>query len=164
MKPWHKTAAVGLAALALAVAAIVGAYRLRGNGPEDIFNRVSDRIGCQCGCNQPLSGCNHHPCGSADPMRVQIRAAIAAGQNEQAIVDEFVQQYGVKVLSAPPARGFQLTAWVMPFLALLLGLVVVYRVVSHLRARALAADADDPARAALLERYAKAIDEELERE
>ncbi len=165
MKAWHKTAAVALLALGLAIAGVVSARRSLRNGPEDIFNRVSDRIGCQCGCNQPLSACNHHPCGSADPMRQQIRASIAAGKDEQAIVQEFIEQYGVKVLSAPPAEGFQLTAWLMPFLALLLGLVVVVRIVRHLRARAplrQAAAAVDPAQAAMIERYARNIDDELE--
>ena len=55
-------------------------------------------------------------------MRKQIEAKIQAGWNEDQIIQEFVQKEGLKILSAPPARGFHLAAWLMPGLAALLGL------------------------------------------
>lgn len=167
MKSWHKTAAVGVLALGLAIAGAITARRSALPTQEQSFQRISDRIGCQCGCNQPLSACNHHPCGSADPMRAEIRASLAAGKSEQEVISGFVQQFGPSILSAPPAEGFQLTAWIMPFAVLALGLIVVVSVVRGWRASqpaAAGAAPADPRQAAVVERYARQIDEELERD
>lgn len=166
MKSSHKIFAVVLVALGLLVAGAVTTYRSGRASPEVTFQRVSDRLGCKCGCNQPLTACTHHPCGSADPMREQIRAGVAAGKDEEAIIREFVAQNGAVILAAPPAEGAKaLAAWIMPFLALLLGTYFVYRIVKNWRSRpAPAAAAPDPKRTALLDKYAAAIDEELEHE
>ena len=40
------------------------------------------------------------------------------------VVEYFIGKYGTSVLSAPPASGFNLAAWVMPFAALGGGLIV----------------------------------------
>lgn len=172
MKSWYKFAALALVAAGLAIGGAISTYRAAQASPDRIFQRVSERLSCRCGCNQPLSACNHHPCESADSMRAQIRASIAAGKDEEAIVQEFVKQMGVVVLAAPPAQGFTLTAWIMPVAAVLLGLFVVYRVVrswqrggrrpspSEQAAPSTAPSQQD----ASLQRYVTAIDEELERE
>lgn len=175
MKSWHKTAAIAVLALGLAIAGGITARHSGHPTSEDLFQRVSDRLACRCGCNQNLTACNHHPCGSADPMREQIRASIDAGKNEEAIIQAFVQQNGAVILAAPPAQGFNLAAWIMPFAALLLGGVVIFRVVRRWRPAPAKAGAPesgaqagpataDPQRQALIERYARAIDEELDRE
>jgi cytochrome c-type biogenesis protein CcmH/NrfF len=36
-----------------------------------------------------------------------------------------VDEYGVKILAAPPKRGFFLTAWLTPLMAILLGGIAV---------------------------------------
>ncbi len=174
MKSWLRTAAVALLAVGLVIAGVIASRRP--STPEDIFRRVSDRLSCRCGCGQHLNGCTHHPCGSADPMREEVRAAIAGGKGEEAIVQEFVEKMGGVILAAPPARGIALTAWIMPVAALLLGLTVIVRLLRSLRARQAAAAAGagspaagaaapgDPERAALLKRYGATIDEDLERD
>ena len=43
------------------------------------------------------------------------------GKGEEEIVAAFVARYGEKVLSAPTTSGFNLAAWIMPFLAILVG-------------------------------------------
>ncbi len=165
MKYWHKTAAVGVLAVALVIAGALGSFRAP--TPEQKFERLSDRLICQCGCGQHLNGCNMHPCGSAYPMRDEIRAGLAAGKGEDEIVKGFVEKLGATILAAPPAHGFALIAWIMPVVALLLGLAVVYRVVRRLRprpARATAGVRADAQRDALLKRYAAGIDSDLERD
>ena len=162
MKSWHKTAAAGVLAAALAVFAGLRNWRPAVT-PEQKMSRISDRLLCQCGCGQHLNGCNMHPCGSAYPMRDEINASLTAGRSEDDIVRSFVEKMGAKALAAPPAEGFALTAWVMPFAALLLGLVVIYRVVRSQRAQPAPAAASGRQHA-LLSRYGAAIDEELERE
>ena len=39
---------------------------------------------------------------------------IAAGRTKSQIKDFIVQQYGESILAAPPKRGFNLLAWVLP--------------------------------------------------
>ena len=62
------------------------------------------------------------------------------------IVDSFVARYGKKVLSAPTTKGFDLSAWIMPFVMLCLGLVVVAWVAVRMaRPAATATDQAPPA-------------------
>ena len=176
MKSWHKIAAVSLVAVGLVIAGALSPRRA--SSSEEAFNSLSDRLLCQCGCGQHLQGCNMHPCGTAYPMRDQVRASIAAGKSEEGIVEEFVQQMGAGVLAMPPARGIGLVAWIMPVAVLLLGLAVIFRVVKRWRPQPAAERAGPPASTAApsgapasdtlpsgtLQRYTASIDEELERE
>jgi cytochrome c-type biogenesis protein CcmH/NrfF len=96
--------------------------------PRDIsreYKETCDRLVCQCGCNEQLSVCAMQNCSSATPMRAEIRERLQKGDTVDQIVDSFVARYGKKVLSAPTTKGFDLSAWVMPFVILCLGLVVV---------------------------------------
>ncbi len=88
---------------------------------EVTFRRVSNRLLCQCGCNYMVLSCNHLDCPSATYIRKTIKTSLADGMSEDAIVANFVDQYGVQILPEPPRHGFSLMAWVMPYLALLLG-------------------------------------------
>lgn len=45
---------------------------------------------------------------------------------EDQIIQEYVAKYGQTVLSAPPSSGFNLTAWVLPFLAFAAGGTVLF--------------------------------------
>lgn len=89
------------------------------------YKDACDRLICQCGCNEQLSVCSMQNCGSATPMRAEIRERLLKGDSVQAIVDSFVARYGKKVLSAPTLQGFDITAWVMPFLFFCLGIIAV---------------------------------------
>jgi cytochrome c-type biogenesis protein CcmH len=89
------------------------------------YRDACDQLVCQCGCNEQLSVCSMQNCSSATPMRAEIRARLEKGDSVQTIVDSFVARYGKKVLSAPTMQGFDITAWIMPFLIFCLGMVVV---------------------------------------
>lgn len=89
------------------------------------YKEACDRLVCQCGCNEQLSVCSMQNCSSAVPMRAEIRERLLKGESVDAIIDSFVARYGKKVLSAPTMKGFDVTAWVMPFLIFCLGIVVV---------------------------------------
>jgi cytochrome c-type biogenesis protein CcmH len=88
------------------------------------YKEACDRLVCQCGCNEQLSVCAMQNCSSAVPMRAEIRERLLKGEGVDAIIDSFVARYGKKVLSAPTMKGFDVTAWVMPFLIFCLGIVV----------------------------------------
>jgi cytochrome c-type biogenesis protein CcmH len=132
------------------------------------FNAISDRLVCQCSCQMVLRVCNHQNCPSAVPMRHQIEKKLLAGETDDEIVDEFVGEYGLKVLSSPPAEGLNLAAWVMPGVAVIFGLLVVgYLILSwrNRRRLALAAPGDSstvdraPADPALRERIERELSE-----
>jgi len=99
------------------------------------FNSVSDRLVCQCSCQMILRVCNHQNCPSAIPMRHEIETQLQAGNSDDVIVASFVTQYGLKVLSEPPATGFNLAAYVMPGFGLLVGLFIVFTFASRWASR-----------------------------
>jgi cytochrome c-type biogenesis protein CcmH len=61
----------------------------------------------------------------ADRMRAFIRERIAAGDTKSEIKDKLVAQFGESVLAAPPARGFNLLAWLVPIAGGLIAAVAV---------------------------------------
>lgn len=112
------------AALGLAVFMFLGA------GDEGArFNSLGHRLMCVCGCSQILLECNHVGCTYSDRMRGELMASLDRGENDELALQDFVQKYGPTVLAAPTAVGFNRVAWIMPFLALVLGLVTTIFVV-----------------------------------
>ncbi len=61
----------------------------------------------------------------AEAERQQISHLIALGDTKPQIERVMVAQYGTAVLAKPPAQGFDLSVYVIPPLAVLLGLAVV---------------------------------------
>lgn len=106
------------AALLLAVlACAVG----RALAEAPTFQELEESLTCQCGCGLTVHSCNHLQCGSALPLRDEIRAEMAAGKDKVAILAHFREKYGEKILSSPTTSGFNLAAWVTPFVMVALG-------------------------------------------
>jgi cytochrome c-type biogenesis protein CcmH len=85
---------------------------------------------CGCGCGQVLGECNHVGCPQSPVQLAELRTAINAGMTDKQILDSFAAKYGMTVLAAPPAKGFDLVAWIAPFavfLAALLGTILLIR-------------------------------------
>jgi cytochrome c-type biogenesis protein CcmH len=102
----------------------------------------------------------------ADRMRTFIRERIAAGDTKSEIKARLVAQFGESVLAAPPKRGFNLLAWVLPLAGVIAGLVVVgllARRWSRSRPESVRADASANGRAPLDPELERRIDEELAR-
>lgn len=128
---------------------------------EEAYRRVADRLMCQCGCGQSVGGCNHYGCTVAATLRKEVREALASTPNEERAVELVVQKWGVKLLAEPPRTGFNLAAWVMPFVVLTGGAFFVSLVLRQWRRKTLAAAQGlDPA---LLARYETRIDEEIDK-
>ncbi|MCX8071540.1 MAG: cytochrome c-type biogenesis protein CcmH [Candidatus Binatia bacterium] len=89
------------------------------------FQEIEESLTCQCGCGLTVHSCNHVDCGSAIPLRQEIREQIALGKTKREILAYFEAKYGEKILSSPTMRGFNLLAWLMPFLAVGFGLLFV---------------------------------------
>jgi cytochrome c-type biogenesis protein CcmH len=89
------------------------------------FQEVEEGLTCQCGCGLTVHSCNHLQCPSALPLRQEIREQLAKGLDKTSVLAHFEQKYGEKILSAPTTRGFNLTAWTVPFIGLGLGAALV---------------------------------------
>ncbi len=61
----------------------------------------------------------------ADRERAFIRHEIDQGKTEQQILDDLVAQYGTSVLAEPPKSGFDLTAWLVPGIAIILAAIAI---------------------------------------
>jgi cytochrome c-type biogenesis protein CcmH len=101
----------GLQAMILCLAALL----LMGAGDDARFNKLGHQMMCACGCRQILLECNHVGCSYSDRMRDELSTALTRGDSDDLVLQAFVQKYGPTVLAAPPASGFNLVAWVMPF-------------------------------------------------
>lgn len=93
--------------------------------PALTTQEVEEALTCQCGCGLTVHSCNHLQCGFAIPAKQEIAQAVSEGKSREEILSSFVTRYGEKVLSAPTTSGFNLVAWLTPFLAVLAGAVVV---------------------------------------
>jgi cytochrome c-type biogenesis protein CcmH len=92
-------------------------------------SEISKQLICQCGCTLVLANCTHSECMSRDTMLTLLEQKLAEGQSEEQIIQFFVVQYGEQVLASPPKRGFNLMAWITPFVAILAGGGIIYIVI-----------------------------------
>ena len=93
----------------------LAAILLMGAGDDARFNKLGHNLMCACGCRQILLECNHVGCTYSDRMRDELSTALTRGDSDDLVLQAFVQKYGPTVLAAPPASGFNLVAWIMPF-------------------------------------------------
>jgi cytochrome c-type biogenesis protein CcmH/NrfF len=123
-----------LAVLSVAVILFMGA------GDDNArFGSLGHKLMCRCGCNQVLLECNHVGCTYSDTMRNELMAGLQRGDSDDLILQAFVQKYGPTVLAAPTTTGFNRVAWIMPFVALSGGLLLVIVIVKAWNTRRAAA-------------------------
>lgn len=149
---WPLAATLSLAAIAAGTASW---------GAVAIQTEIEEELTCQCGCGLTVHRCNHVNCPSAIPLRKEIAGLIGQGLSREEVLDHFRRKYGEKILSAPTTRGFNLTAWVAPFLAVLLASAFVVRVAARWRRRE---RVREPAAAALPEKHGGELRAKLEEE
>ena len=99
---------------------------------------------------------------AAVELRREIHTQLQAGVPEQKVRAHLEAHFGEKLLAAPHARGLGLLAWVVPFLAVGLGLVGLLLWMQQQRARPASQspplDATDPLLRVRLERELSAFD------
>jgi cytochrome c-type biogenesis protein CcmH len=65
------------------------------------------------------------PSEMANQMRGVVRERLAAGEKPEQVIRYFVDKYGEWILLSPPRRGFTLLVWILPAVAVVIGLGVV---------------------------------------
>ena len=96
-------------------------------------------------------------CHYSSPAREKIAAMLASGMNDDQIVDSFVKEQGIKALTVPPAEGFNVLAWVMPFAAIALGLGAIWLFLKRIRKPSTVPEIDPE----MLSRYSERIEKDL---
>jgi cytochrome c-type biogenesis protein CcmH/NrfF len=157
MSKWKTSLLVlALAAVALAQEPVVGISESGIMSPP--VRRVGMRLACLCrSCKNAVGDCAMLQCEYCAPMRRRIAEMQASGKSDDSIVAAIVAEHGKEALSAPPTQGFALTAWLMPFVAILLGLAAIWAFVRRLSAQRELAPAVDPA---ILDRYHERIEKD----
>jgi cytochrome c-type biogenesis protein CcmH len=107
---------------AVAAAFVVAAVQAQGNVTDNDVNEIAKGLYCPVCPNTPLDVCETQAC---QDWREDIRSRLSAGWTKEQITDYFVEQYGEQVLAEPKRRGFTSMVWILPVVALVLGIVVV---------------------------------------
>ena len=111
-------------------------------------------------CHQPLA-VSQSP--QANSERQLIRHLIALGNTKAQIEHVMVAQYGPSVLARPPARGFNLTVYILPPAAVLLGVAIVVFAVRRWRRNSRRTGAKQVPAGPLTNADARRLEEDLAR-
>jgi cytochrome c-type biogenesis protein CcmH/NrfF len=110
----------------------------------DRAKKLGAKMMCTCGCNQILTACNHVGCTTSHAMLKELDDRIARGGSDELILQSFIQEYGPTVLVDPPKTGFTGLVWIVPIVAPLLAIALVWELVKRWRHRAALTPAGGP--------------------
>jgi len=122
---------------------------------------IEEALTCQCGCGLTVHSCNHLQCGSGIPLKQEVQLLVSQGFGRDEILLRFRDKYGEKILSAPTAEGFNLTAWILPFVMLGGGAAVVAATLVRWRAAREASPAETGAPRPLSDLERRRLEAEL---
>jgi cytochrome c-type biogenesis protein CcmH len=91
---------------------------------DDQINAIAGELYCPVCENVPLDVCGTQAC---EQWRGVIRDKLAQGWSKDQIKQYFVDQYGDRVLAAPPAKGFNWLVYLIPPVVILAGIYVVFK-------------------------------------
>jgi cytochrome c-type biogenesis protein CcmH len=121
---------LSLPLLAFALIASLGAFVLwrtaaYADGPnlDNEVLRIAKGLYCPVCPATPLDVCDTQACIQ---WRDLIKQKLIAGETEEQIRAYFIAQYGERVLGAPPPEGFNLGAYILPFLLIVAGAGMLY--------------------------------------
>jgi len=140
---WRKSMALvwrnNMAAIALALLGALGGFacgaaeqgvdangQLEDHALQARFEKITQELRCLVCQNESIADSNVELAGD---LRRQVREMLIAGRSDDAIFDFMTDRYGEFVRFNPPLEPKTLIIWGAPFIMLLLGGVIIYRVV-----------------------------------
>jgi len=130
-----------IAAFGLALAGAAGAVtdvapdrgvdangQLENHALQTRFERITYQLRCLVCQNESIADSN---ADLAVDLRRQVRQMLVDGKSDAAIFDFMTDRYGEFVRFSPPLEPKTLLIWGAPFIMLLLGGLIVFRVVRH---------------------------------
>jgi len=109
-----------------------------GAAAEDAASKareIEDSLVAPCCWSQPVS---QHDSEISYQIRDEVSKMVAAGKSRQEILDFYMARYGERILVTPPAKGFNVLAYILPWAALLLGGSILVMLLKELRSPAAA--------------------------
>lgn len=82
------------------------------------FKAVAEQFACTCGCGQDHYECDPSTCNLTTEFKKDLVTMMKKGMDKDEIRAYYVNIYGEEILTSPEKKGFSLTAWVLPFVAL----------------------------------------------
>jgi cytochrome c-type biogenesis protein CcmH len=95
-------------------------------GLQARFERIAGELRCLVCQNESIADSNVE---LAADLRRQVREMLVAGKSDDAIFDFMTDRYGEFVRFNPPLEAKTLLIWGAPFIMLLLGGGIIYRIV-----------------------------------
>ena len=126
------TYALGLIALLSTVSsahAAIETYQFETSQQEQDYKVLIDELRCLVCQNQNLADSNAE---LAQDLRKQVHTMLVDKQmGKEDVVDFMVERYGDFVLYNPPVKSHTYLLWLGPFLFLLIGFLVAYRIIKQ---------------------------------
>ena len=113
---------LGLAAL-LALVLLAPPAAAQGPEPRTDLPDIEDEVMCPV-CGTLLALATESP--QANRERDLIRDLIAQGLTKEEIKDRLVAEFGSEVLATPSTDGFDITAWLVPGLAVVVAAIAIF--------------------------------------
>jgi cytochrome c-type biogenesis protein CcmH len=140
---------------------VIGGALAQGTNPQaptdDQVNAIAKQLYCPVCENIPLDVCGTQACAQ---WRDLIRQKLGEGWSEAQIKQYFVDQYGDRVLATPPARGLNWLVYIVPPVAILAGVFILYRAFQSWR-QPVAPEVQPESPVEQTDEYAMRLEEEL---
>lgn len=76
---------------------------------------VEEAVRCNCSCNEDVHHCQFRmECSTSPAWSARMYKSLQAGQTPDEIKASFVADFGPSILMEPPMEGFNLLAWFLP--------------------------------------------------
>ena len=147
---------VALLATALLVPAGVSAQA----EPQTSLADIEDEVMCPI-CGVTLELATEAP--QAQQERAYIRELIAQGLTKEEILDRLVAEFGPEVLATPDTEGFDLAAWLVPGVAIVIAGIAIFVGLRRWRREGSGGDDGAPRGKALSDEESSRLDEDLAR-
>jgi cytochrome c-type biogenesis protein CcmH len=128
-----------------------------------VLQDLENALMCKCDdkCGKVLLNCT---CSTSDKTRAKFSKMLDSGLTVEQIIKMQVDEHGETILSAPSKFGFNLTAWLTPFVALMAGGFGVRKVLHACVGKKSDADPVEPSEpeSKISEKYSKRLKNELD--